>query len=103
MRSLQINEKAKVDLAEIKIHFRNVFAENIFDRINNNIIKRSATLCEFPEVGVKPKLRKIRKNPLFANYRYTIEMSYLVFYTFDDTTVYIERILDGRRDYAQLL
>lgn len=62
------------------------------------IQKAVSVLSQFPESGT----------PLSFSgsehlYRYLICGSYMVFYRFTDQTVFIDRILYGRRDYLSIL
>lgn len=70
-------------------------ASNTISKIMNSIRK----LSEFPEIGAN--LGSILG--VQTNYRYLISGKYISFYRYQDDTVYIVRILYGKRDYLRIL
>lgn len=70
-------------------------AFKLADRIEANLEK----LSSFPKLGRVPRDSDLRG----AGYRYVITGEWLVFYTVDKRTVFVHRILHGRRDYKELL
>lgn len=72
-----------------------IAAENTVARIMNDI----ELLCDFPESGTP--LQAISRFP--TAYRSIVSGNYRVFYSIKKETVYIVRILYGRRDYLRIL
>lgn len=99
MRSIVFSKNAKDDLAEAaeyiseKLHNRTA-AYNLIKNIHNII----EPLKNFSEMGT---LVIHEKNTI--GYRYLVSGNYLIFYHSDNSIVYIDRILYGRRDYLMLL
>jgi len=98
--NLRLSPMAQQDLLDIKSYITNdlsnpIAAANVISRIT----KRLRSLEESPRLGA----------PLSAivdvetNYRYLLCGSYTAFYRVDDLTVYIDRILYGRRDFMKIL
>ena len=98
MAKLVMSPEAKADLKEI--------AGYIAHKLNNpdsalRLLRRvkedTSKLRKFPEMGTP--LRKSGD----VEYRYIICGSYMVFHHYQEGTVYIDRILYGRRDYMAIL
>lgn len=70
-------------------------AENIATKIEKHI----QTLANHPRLGKAPNESQLAG----AGYRYLIVDNYLIFYTIEDETVFIHRIIHGARDYRRLL
>jgi len=89
---------AEEDFTEI-ISF--IAADNLTaaDAIANKIEKNLELLSENPNLGRIPREEEIRN----LGYRYLIVQNYLIFYTIEDKTIYIHRILHGARNYKPLL
>ncbi len=69
------------------------------DAIANKIEKNLETLSENPNLGRIPREEEIRN----LGYRYLIAQNYLIFYTIEEKTILIHRILHGARNYKTLL
>lgn len=95
IRLLRIAEE---DLAEI-ISFiaaeNPIAANSIADKIEKNI----ELLSENPMLGRIPRDEDIKN----LSYRYIIVQNYTVFYTIEERTIFIHRILHGTRNYKTLL
>jgi toxin ParE1/3/4 len=65
----------------------------------NKIEKNLEILSENPSLGRIPREEEIRN----LGYRYLIIQNYLIFYTIEEKTIYIHRILHGARNYKTLL
>lgn len=63
------------------------------------ILDKADLLEEQPEIGT----RLFFDNTLDSGYRYVIYNNYLAFYRVSDSTVYIDRVIYGKRDYMKLL
>ena len=69
------------------------------DVIANKIEKNLELLSENPNLGRIPREEEIRN----LGYRYLIVQNYLIFYTIEEKTIFIHRILHGARNYKSLL
>ena len=56
-------------------------------------------LSSFPKLGRVPRDSDLRE----AGYRYVVIEEWLAFYTMEKRTVFVHRILHGRRDHRELL
>ena len=70
-------------------------AENIATKIEKNI----QTLTNHPRLGKVPNEPDLAG----AGYRYLIIDNYLIFYTIEEETILVHRIIHGARDYRRLL
>ena len=100
MAELFISPLAKADMEEIGDYISRELcnpeaALNMIRRFRSAI----APLRDLPQMGA-PLLAPGKQGTL---YRYLVCGSYLIFYHMDGTSVYIDRILYGRRDYLSLL
>lgn len=69
------------------------------DAIADKIEKNLEVLSENPSLGRIPREEELRN----LGYRYLIIQNYLIFYTIEERTIYIHRILYGARNYKTLL
>jgi len=69
------------------------------DAIANKIEKNLELLSENPNLGRIPREEEIRN----LGYRYLIVQTYLIFYTIEERTIFVHRILHGARNYKTLL
>ncbi len=69
------------------------------DAIANKIEKDLELLSENPNLGRIPREEEMRN----LGYRYLIVQNYLIFYTIEERTIFIHRILHGARNYKSLL
>ena len=67
--------------------------------IANKIEKNLELLSENPNLGRIPREEEIRN----LGYRYLIVQNYLIFYTIEERTIFIHRILHSARNYKTLL
>jgi plasmid stabilization system protein ParE len=100
MNKLSISPEARQDLEDIKTYITEtlenpVAALNVVSRITTSL----KTLKDMPGIGpcLSPKI------PFETNYRFLICGSYIAFYRHEDKTVFVDRILYGRRDYVNIL
>ena len=70
-------------------------ALKLADRIEASLERLSG----FPKLGRVPRDSDLRE----AGYRYVIIGEWLAFYTIEKRTIFVHRILRGRRDYKELL
>ena len=89
---------AEEDLTEIitYIALENPIAANtIADKIEKNLL----LLSENPHLGRIPRDKEIKN----LGYRYLIVQNYIVFYTIEENTIWVHRILHSSRDYKTFL
>ena len=89
---------AEDDLTEIVSY---IAADNTkpANAITIKIEKNLELLSENPLLGRKPRDEEIRK----LRYLYVIVQNYIIFYTIENKTLYIHRILHNARDYKSIL
>ena len=97
---LRYSAQARKDLDEIWDYIvadlsNPIAAEKTVNRIMDDIDR----LVDFPEMGTM--LRDVTH--MVTDYRYIVSGNYMAFYRMYDNTVYIVRILYGRRDYMRVL
>jgi len=100
MNKLSISPEARKDLEEIKSYITEKL-ENPIAAVNliSRIIQSLKKLKDIPGIGA-PLSSKL---PFDTDYRILVCGNYLAFYRYKDTTVYVDRILYGRRDYVKIL
>ncbi len=69
------------------------------DGIASDIEKNLELLSINPNLGRIPREEELRS----LGYRYLIVKNYLIFYTMEERTIFIHRILHGARNYKTLL
>lgn len=99
MAKIVISPEARQDLVDtgdyIALKLRNKSAaRSLLGRIQNAVM----SLAQFPESGTLFSF----SGPNYV-YRYLICGNYMIFYHITENTVYIDRILYGRRDYLSIL
>jgi plasmid stabilization system protein ParE len=103
MRSLIIKTEATKELLEIESYLNSQFADQkVFDNLKVSIYKHAETICEFPYSGEPPKGRRMRHHVIFAPMRRILIMPYYMYYTFDESTVYIEHLIHTKRRCDEL-
>ena len=88
---------AEDDLTEIVTYIaadRPTSAEAVAAKIERNL----ALLSKNPQLGRIPKEEDLAR----LGYRYLVVDNYLIFYTIEQETIYVHRILHGARDYLRL-
>ena len=95
IRLLKIAEE---DFVEI-VSYIGVDNPKAANAIANKIEKNLELLSENPLLGRIPRDEEVRK----LGYRYLIVQNYIIFYTIENKTIYIHRILHSARDYKSLL
>jgi len=100
MNKLAISPEARKDLENIKAYIcekleNPIAAVNVVARIT----KKIRNLKEMPGIGT-PLSSKISFD---TDYRFLVCGNYLAFYRYKDKTVFVDRILYGRRDYVKIL
>ena len=95
VRLLKIAEEDFTEIVSFIADENPTAAEAIADKIEKNL----ELLSENPKLGRIPRDEEIRN----LGYRYIIVQSYLIFYTIEERTIFIHRILHGARNYKSLL
>ena len=95
IRLLKIAEEDFTEIVSFIADENPTAAEAIADKIEKNL----ELLSENPKLGRIPRDEEIRN----LGYRYIIVQSYLIFYTIEERTIFIHRILHGARNYKSLL
>ncbi len=100
MSKIVLSFDAKNDLKDIKKYISNdldndIAASNTISRITKNIRR----LEEQPLIGT-PLSSVIEFD---TNYRFLVCGNYIVFYRIENNTVFVSRIIYGRRDYMKIL
>jgi toxin ParE1/3/4 len=72
---------------------------NAANTLANKIEKNLELLSDNPKLGRIPRDEEIRN----LGYRYIIIQNYIIFYTLDEKTILIHRILHSARNYKSLL
>jgi toxin ParE1/3/4 len=95
IRLLKIAEE---DFTEIVSY---IAADNInaANTLATKIEKNLELLSENPKLGRIPRDEEIRN----LGYRYIIIQNYIIFYTIDEKTILVHRILHSARNYKSLL
>lgn len=96
--AIHLLRAAEEDLSEI---YEYIASENLkaAEAILTRIEKDLAHLARKPQLGRVPSDEELVR----MGYRYLIVTDYLVFYTLEEQTVLIHRIIHGARDYLRLL
>ncbi|MGA9365492.1 MAG: type II toxin-antitoxin system RelE/ParE family toxin [Bacteroidota bacterium] len=95
--SVRLLRIAEDDLTEIVTYIaadRLSAAEALADKIEKNL----NLLSRNPYLGRVPKEEQLAR----LGYRYVVVQNYLIFYTIEEQTIYVHRILHGARDYMSL-
>ena len=100
MNKLEYSPLAKADLIEIRAYIADELqnksaAQNVVKQITQNLRR----LINFPNMGAS--LSAIVD--IETDYRFLVCGNYTAFYRYEDDTVYVIRILYGRRDYMKNL
>jgi len=100
MNVLAISPKAKTDLEEIKGYIAGTLGNpTAAVAVTTKIIHSIKQLRDMPLAG--PSLAP--KIPFGTDYRYLICGNYLAFYRYEGKTIFVDRILYGKRDYLRIL
>jgi addiction module RelE/StbE family toxin len=95
---IRLLKAAEDDFTEIVTY---IAADNLnaANKLASKIEKNLELLSKNPELGRIPLDEDIRK----LGYRYLIMEDYILFYTIENKTIYVHRILHGARNYKSLL
>ena len=95
IRLLKIAEEDFTEIVSFIADENPTAAEAIADKIEKNL----ELLSDNPKLGRIPRDEEIRN----LGYRYIIVQNYIIFYTIEERTIFIHRILHGARNYKSLL
>lgn len=93
---LDVSDRAKDDLDEIVFTIATENGKTVAQEWLLRLRHAIFMLRDFPELGV-------RKTRLGRLVRRIVERPYVIYYTFDGTTVRISRVLHGRRKVTRKL
>lgn len=100
MAELRVSPEAANDLREIRQYIAaQLDAPVPAQKLVSRILQSMRRLADFPESG--PCLSSVLN--IETAYRFQVCGNYLIFYRLEKQTVYIIRILYGKRDYLKLL
>ena len=95
IRLLKIAEEDFTEIIEFIAADNPTAADKVATKIESNLL----LLYENPLLGRIPRDKEIRS----LGYRFLIAQSYVIFYTIENKTIYIHRILHGARNYKSIL
>lgn len=95
IRLLKIAEEDFTEIVKFIAEDNPIAAEAIATKIEKNL----ELLSDNPYLGRVPRDEEIRN----LGYRYIIVQNYIIFYTIEERTILIHRILHGARNYKSLL
>ena len=100
MAILHISPEAREDLQDIKEYISSELENpTAAQNVVSNIIKAMRSLEQFPDMG--SPLSSVVDVP--NDYRFLVSGNYLVFYRNDKDSVYVIRVIYGKRDYMKIL
>jgi toxin ParE1/3/4 len=100
MASIKISPRAQKDLLEIKEYISEELCNpTAANNVLSIITKRIRELTEFPLMGAP--LSSIID--FETGYRFLVCGQYTAFYRYEGDTVYVDRVLYGRRDFMRIL
>ncbi len=100
MAEIIFSPEAVKDLQETKAHITDeLLSEQAANSTVSKILKNIRMLAEFPNSGA-PLSGAVG---IETDYRYLVCGNYTAFYRVENETVYIIRILYGRRDFMRIL
>jgi len=95
VRLLRVAEEDFIEIISFIAADNSTAAESIASKIEKNLDLLSGN----PNLGRIPREEEIRN----LGYRYLIVKNYLIFYTIEEKTIFIHRILHSARNYKALL
>lgn len=95
IRLLKIAEEDFTEIVKFIADDNPTAAEAIATKIEKNL----ELLSDNPYLGRVPRDEEIKS----LGYRYIIVHNYIIFYTIEERTILIHRVLHGARDYKSLL
>ncbi|MDR1469149.1 MAG: type II toxin-antitoxin system RelE/ParE family toxin [Spirochaetaceae bacterium] len=100
MPDLRISPDAKKDLRDIQTYIsEKLESPRAALNVVSTIIEKIKSLRRFPGKGILLS-SKVRFE---TNYRFLISGSYLIFYRYENETVFVDRVIYAKRDYIKIL
>lgn len=98
--SVKFSPEALKDLDGIYDYIANVLkSPDAADNTINKIPDKTDLLSDNPEIGTQ----LFFENDLFSGYRYMVSDNYLAFYRITNESVFVDRVIYGKRDYLKIL
>lgn len=98
--AVKFSPTALNDLDEIYDYIANALKNpDAADNTINKILDKTDLLADNPEMGT----RLFFDNDLFSGYRYLFSDNYLAFYRISADSVFVDRVIYGKRDFMKLL
>lgn len=98
--SVKFSPEALKDLDEIYDYIANVLkSPDAADNTVNKILDKTDLLSDNPEIGTQ----LFFENDLYSGYRYMVSDNYLAFYRITNESVFVDRVIYGKRDYMKIL
>lgn len=98
--AVKFSPTALNDLDEIYDYIANALKNpDATDNTINKILDKTDLLANNPEMGT----RLFFDNDLFSGYRYLVSDNYLAFYRISANSVFVDRVIYGKRDFMKLL
>ena len=98
--SVKFSPEALKDLDGIYDYIANVLkSPDAADNTINKILDKTDLLSDNPEIGTQ----LFFENDLFSCYRYMVSDNYLAFYRITNESVFVDRVIYGKRDYLKIL
>ena len=95
VRLLKVAEEDFTEIVSFIAADNPTSADAIADKIEKNLL----LLSENPQLGRIPRDEEIR----ILGYRYIMVQNYIIFYTIEQKTILVHRILHGAGNYKSLL
>ena len=95
VRLLRVAEDDFNDIITYIAEENRAAAEMTATKIEKNLTR----LSFYPHLGKTPKDEELK----WLGYRFLVVENYLIFYTIEEQTILIHRIIHGARDYLNLL
>lgn len=100
MAEIKFSPDALADLKQTRTYItEELCSEQAANNTISKIMKRIRMLADFPEIGAP--LSSIVS--IEADYRFLVCGNYTAFYRYECNTVFIVRVLYGRRDFMRIL
>ena len=100
MAEIKFSPESIYDLKEIKKYISDDLCNEIAASATvTGIVNRIKELSAFPLIGAS--LSPVVK--IETDYRYVVHKNYMVFFRYENSTVFIVRVLYGKRNYIETL
>ena len=96
MITYEVKEIAQQDLEEIKLYYRHNHILPSFEKLKTKFYNLFDSFCIFSRMGEPVQLEG------WQDFHYTIVEPYYIFYSYNETKVYIERILHTKQLVSEI-